>query len=311
MFGHKFVRAFLASTAIVGTGFALPAMAQISSPAPVRQSVDANGVDLFLGTMNIDGPALSAGNAPPQGMVWRKMVRGAGGWGDNMVATLTVSGTTVYVSFAGTSDRFTVSGSTYTSTEGDGATLSLSSGVYTYTMSDGTVAQFKSVYVGAYPYGSVTGVVSDVTRPSGETLTYNYDTMTYCAATKPGGSGDICTQHKTAYRIGSITNNSGYVLNFVYGNWDGLAWDPDTVPSNDDFNNWGGITGVSMTNSSVTGASSRSQNFGYSYSGGNSYFYVIDPMNRTTSYRQSLPGNRGGHPSRQDDRRRHDHLRYV
>ena len=293
MFGHKFVRAFLASTAIAGTGFAMPAMAQVSSPAPVRQSVDANGVDLFLGTMNIDGPTLSAGNAPPQGMVWKKLVRDAGGWGDNMVATLTVSGSTVYVSFAGTSDSFTVSGSTYISTEGDGATLSKSGAVYTYTMSDGTVAHFTSNYIGAYPYGNISGVVTDVTRPSGEALTYHYSTMTYCAATKPGGGGDICTQHRTAYRIGSITNNSSYELDFVYGNWDGLAWDPDTVPSNDDFSNWGGITGVSMTNSAVTGASSRSQNFGYSYSGGNSYFYVIDAMNRSTSYRQSLPGIAG------------------
>lgn len=293
MFGHRFARAFLASTAIVGTGFALPAMAQVASPAPVRQSVDANGVDLFLGTMNIDGPTLSAGQAPPQGMAWRKMVRGAGGWGDNLVATLTVSGSTVYVSFAGTSDRFTISGSTYTSTEGDGATLSLSSGVYTYTMADGTVAHLKNVYVGAYPYGSVTGVVTDVTRPSGEALTYNYDNMSYCAATKPGGDGDICTQHKTAYRIASITNNSNYRLDFLYANWDGLAWDPDTVPSNDDFSNWGGITGVSMTNSAVAGASSRTQNFGYTTIGGNSYFTIIDPMSRVTKYRQALPGVAG------------------
>jgi RHS repeat-associated protein len=293
MFGHKFARAFLASTAIVGTGFALPAMAQVSAPAPVRQSVDGNGVDLFLGTINIDGPTLSAGQAPPQGLAWRKMVRGAGGWGDNLVATLTVSGSTVYVSFAGTSDRFTISGSTYTSTEGDGATLSLSSGVYTYTMADGTVAHLKNIYVGVYPYGNVAGVVTDVTRPNGEALTYTYNNMRYCAETKPGADGDICMLHKTAYRISSITNNSGYRLDFLYANWDDPAWDPDVLPSNDDFNNWGGITGVSMTNSAVAGASSRSQNFGYTTIGGNSYFTVTDPMSRVTKYRQALPGIAG------------------
>lgn len=215
------------------------------------------------------------------------------GRGDNMVATLAVSGSTVYVSFAGTSDSFTVSGSTYTSTEGDGATLSLSGSVYTYTMSDGTVAHFTSNYVGAYPYGSVTGIVTDVTRPSGEALTYNYDAMTYCAASKPGGDGDICLRHATAYRIGSILNNSGYELDFVYGNWDGLSWDPDVVPTSTDWDNWGGITGVSMTNSAITGASSRTQNFGYTTVGGNSYFTVSDPMSRVTQYRMVASGVAG------------------
>ncbi len=290
MFGRRFARVILASTAIAGTCWALPAAAQVATAPPVRQSVDGNGVDLFLGTMNVDGPVLSAGQAAPQGMSYRKFVRGNGGWGDTMVATLTADASNAWVSFGGTSAHFSISGGVYTSTEGDGATLSLSGTTYTYTAADGTVAHFSKIYVGTYPYGSTSGVVTDVVRPSGETLTYNYSTMSYCSASKPGGGGDICTRHSTAYRIGSITSNSNYQLNFAYDNWDGLAWDPDVIPSNSDFQNWGGITGVAMTNTAVTGAVARPQNFSSEFTGGNSYYVITDAMSRVSKYRMVLQG---------------------
>ncbi len=289
MFGHKFARAFLASTTIVGAGFALPAMAQVSSPSPVRQSIDANGVDLFLGTMNVDGPAMSAGQAAPQGMSWRKVIRGAGGWGDNLVATLSDGGGSAYATFGGTSDRFTVSGTTYTSTEGNGATLSLSGSVYTYTMADGTVAHFNKTYAGTYPYGSFTGLVTDITRPDGQTLTYSYASLYYCAATKPGGGGTICTQHRYAYRIASVTNASGYHVTFDYGNWDSTMWDPASIPPTEEWQDWGGVTDVTMNNAATVGI----QVFGSAYSAGNSYYTISDTMNRTTQYRMTAPGVTG------------------
>ncbi|WBY07513.1 hypothetical protein PIB19_19560 [Sphingomonas sp. 7/4-4] len=273
----------LSVPAIGGLCLIPAARAQVAAAAPVRQSIDSNGVDLFLGTMNTDGPALSAGQGGAQGLSYYKLNRGNTGWGDNLMASLTVSGSTVYIYYAGKTDRFTVSGTTYAGTEGNGTSLSLSGNVYTYAMADGSVAHFTKTYVGAYPYGSSTGIVTDITRPDGEVTTYTYDSVSYCAANKPGGAGNVCTQTRTAYRIANVTNNSKYRLIFVYGNWDGLSWDPDEVPDSSYWSAWGDITGVSMTNTGVSGASVRTQSFGWN---GTTY-NITDEINPTTGFRSS------------------------
>lgn len=276
----------LSVPAIGGLCLTPAARAQVAATAPVRQSLDENGVDLFHGTMNSSGPVLSAGQSGAQGLSYYKLNRGNTGWGDNIMASLVVSGSTVLIYHAGKTDRFTISGSTYIGTEGNGTSLSLSGNVYTYTMADGSVAHFTKVYVGAYPYGSSTGIVTDITRPGGEVTTYTYDSTSYCAANKPGGAGNICTQTKTAYRIANITNNSKYRLVFVYGNWDGLGWDPNEVPDSSYWSAWGDITGVSMTNTAVSGASVRTQSFGWN---GTTY-NITDEINRTTGYRWGSGG---------------------
>lgn len=268
----------LATTAIGGALLGPVARAQTAATVPVRESIDANGVDLFLGTMNADGPALSAGQSGAQGLTYRKLSRN--GWGDNLMASLSVSGSNVVIYYDGKADRFTGSGSTYTGTEGNGSTLSLSGNVYTYTMADGSVAHFTKNYVGTYPYGASTGLITDLTRPNGEVLTYTYDSSYYCAANKPSGGGYICTQPKTAYRIGSITNNSKYRLSYAYGA-DELGLDPDQVPMTESWRAWGDIVGVAMTNTAVAGASYRPQSFGWS---GTTYS-ITDEIGRTTSYR--------------------------
>lgn len=286
-------RTALALTTILCSGLAAPSFAQVAAPAPVRSNIDANGVDLFLGTMNVDGPALSAGDGDKQGLTWRKLVRGARGWGDTLVGTLVVSGATTYISFGGKTYQFTLSGTTYTSTEKDGSALTKSGSSYTFTAADGTVANFSSSYVGVYPYRNVQGNVTSVTKPNGTTFSYSYASMSYCAASKPGGDGDICLQHQTAYRISSITSNAQYRLSFQYANWDGVALDPNTVPSGSDWSGWGDITSVTLVNTAVSGSTARSQAFSASYSGGNSYYNITDALNQTTVYRMGTQGLAG------------------
>lgn len=281
MFGHKFVRAFLVSTAIVGTGFALPAMAQVAAPAPVRNNIDGNGVDLFLGTMNADGPILSAGDGT-QGLTWRKVVRGLNGFGDTLIGTLSVSGTTTYVNFGGLTNRFTLSGTAYISTEGDGSTLTKSGTTYTFTAADGTVAVFTSSYAGAYPYGNIQGNVVSVIKPNGSKFTYSYDSAYYCASSKQGSQGQICLQHRYAYRIASVTRSAQYKLTFQYAN-DSSSFDPDD-PSGNDWTGWGDITSVTLVNT-ATGTGNRTQSFASTYSGGASHFTITDAMGRATGYR--------------------------
>jgi RHS repeat-associated protein len=273
----------LATTALGGAVLAPAASAQTAAAVPIRESIDANGVDLFLGTMNADGPTLSAGQSGAQGLAYKKLFRGNGNSGDSLMGSLAASGSTVYIYLDGKADRFSVSGGTYTGTEGSGTSLSLSGNVYTYTTADGSVAHFNKVYVGAYPYGSSTGLITDITRPGGEVLTYTYNSTSYCAANKPGGGGYICTQTRTAYRLGAITNNSKYQLNFIYGNWDGLSWDPNEVPDNTYWTGWGDITGVSMSNTAISGSSARTQTFAWS---GTTY-NITDEIGRTTGFRSS------------------------
>jgi hypothetical protein len=191
MFSQRMLHAILASTAITGTCFALPAAAQLAAPAPVRASVDGNGVDLFLGTFNVDAPALTIGGS--QGLSYYKLNRG-GGWFDNLTASIDLSGSTMTIIVGGKTDTFTVSSGTYTATEGNGATLSYNSTtkVYTYTRSDGTAVHFDKNKATASPYYASEGRVTDIVAPSGEKLTFSYSSLHYCAATKPGGSGTIC-----------------------------------------------------------------------------------------------------------------------
>ncbi|MHA6720203.1 RHS repeat-associated core domain-containing protein [Sphingomonas sp. RS6] len=294
--GRGFARASyvtLVVTTALCSSIAIPALSQVAAPAPVRSNVDANGVDLFLGTMNVDGPTLSAGDGDRQGLVWQKMLRGQNGWGDTLVGTLVVSGSTTSISFGANTYRFTLSGSTYTSTEGDGASLTKSGSTYTFTASDGTVATFTSNYVGAYPYGSIQGNLTSVVKPDGTTFSYNYSSVGYCAASKPGGDGDICLQHRTAYRISSITSNAQYRLTFQYANWESVSFEPDTVPISAQWAGWGDITSVTMVNLAGSGSPGRTQSFGWSSANGNSFYNITDALNQTTRYRivsQGLAG---------------------
>ncbi|MFA5965681.1 MAG: RHS repeat-associated core domain-containing protein [Sphingomonas sp.] len=280
MSSHSFVRALLVSTALVGAGLATPALAQLAPPAPVRQSIDGNGVDLFLGTINIDAPAISMGGAAPQGLSYYQLYRGSG-WTDNIIATLNISGSVATVAFGGTSDSFTISGSTYTSTEGNGATMTLSGSTYTYTAADGTVAHFTNTKVGLAPFYANAGRVTDITRPSGQKLTFTYDSMRYCSSWKP----DICMAHLYAYRIGSVRNSYGYAINFSY-TLNNEDIDPDTLADSVQLASWGTVVQATMSNLAAgSGSSAPTESFGPVASGGIGYFQVTDAMGRATKYR--------------------------
>ena len=57
----KFVASLFA-----GSALASPAFAQLAPPAPIHQSVDQNGVNLFDGNLYVNGPVLSMGQSDPQ-----------------------------------------------------------------------------------------------------------------------------------------------------------------------------------------------------------------------------------------------------
>jgi len=293
-------RTALALTTILCSGLAAPSFAQVAAPAPVRSNIDANGVDLFLGTMNVDGPALSAGDGGKQGLTWRKLVRGARGWGDTLVGSLSVSGSQVFVSFGATSYSFTQAGSSFSSTESDGATLSLSGTVYTFTAPDGTIAHFDQSKTGSYPYQAVSGIVTDILKPSGATYKYFYDQVPYCKVWKQSGNYNSCISNSVAYRVSHVDSSANYRLNFVYAYNESYVNDENKQTTDTNLKYWGTISQISLINSSSS-AAVGTQSFGPVTSGGQSYYKITDTLGQTTSYRMvsqgvigiTLPGSSG------------------
>ena len=273
-------RALFLSALVSSTALATPALAQLAPPPPIRQFVDKNGVDLFQGEMHLDAPAMSMGGKGEQGLEYYQLYRGSA-WGDNLLAVINITASLVTVSFGGNSDSFTVSGSTYTSNEGNGATLSLSGTIYTYTSSDGTVAHFDKGRSGFYPFFANAGRVTDITTPSGQTLTFTYDSLYYCSGHKSTGGGDICTTHNYAYRAATITSNAGYRVTYAYNSIDYDPTDPDAVP---DFLTWGRPISATMSNLNSPGTT-KTEYFGTSGTGETGYYGVTDALGRTTKYR--------------------------
>lgn len=250
--------ALLCLTTILASGVVATAQAQEA----VRQSIDANGVDLFHGMMNVDGPALTVGSAENPSIIYKKTFRGVVS-ADNVNARLRKSGTTITISFGHATDRFTQSGSSYTPTEGNGASLTYdaTSRTYTYTPAGGVVYRFREQWGSN---GAAAGL-QDITWPSGKKLTYSYQQFVRCAG--PVMEDEECTNYVATYAISSVTGNDGYVLTFLR---DG---DTDELP--------GTHSGVAVSNTMVSGTA-RTQSYAI---GTGTTFNITDELGRVTTYR--------------------------
>lgn len=278
----------LALAIVIVAGAPGVARAQMVPSAPVRESVDANGVDLFTGKLTVTGPALVLGS---QGNTlsyyrWNKGF----GWSDNVMGFMNQSGSVMTVSLGAVSDSFTVSGSTYTSTEANGSTLTYNSTskIYTYTRRDGTVARFDKNVLNEYVPHSNNGMILDIVSPEGEKLTFAYNFITYCV--QPHSSGQVCALAGKAYRVSSVTSSYGYRLvpNYEYYEWVYDKFDPYNLP---DFTIWAGVTGVSARNLAVsTSTSIASQSFSSVTGGGITNYIITDAEGRQTKYRVGAGG---------------------
>lgn len=258
---------------LVTSALSTPAIAQLAPP-PVRQSVDKNGVDLFLGTFNARGPVLSLGQSD-QGVSYYQTNTGSG-WGDNLIGEVYASGSTLTVWLEGKGDSFTSSGGVYTSTEGNGSTLTFGT-YFTYTRADGTVVTFNGL----------NGRAGSITLPNGAKLTFNYSSIRYCTSAKQGGSGLICTTHGTMSHLSSLTSSYGYNINLDYA-FDSADFDPDNPMDNPDAFGWDTFVGVSGLNLAAgSGASTPSQGVTDTTISGSTYHILTDAMGRQTQYRMS------------------------
>jgi hypothetical protein len=190
-------RILLASLVVIGAGQA--AFAQ-NAQMPVRETLDANGVDVFRGTYAVDDPVMSIGQE--QGLSYTRKLR-ASGWGNNLIPTLWRSGSTLTVTVNGESDSFVEAGTSYSSTEAMGATLTLADSAYTYRSRDGTqvvFSKYPSNASGYTVYGNE-GYATALIRPSGDRLDIAYQATIACDY----WNGDFCQGgYKSVRRIASI-----------------------------------------------------------------------------------------------------------
>lgn len=199
-------RCAFACALLATTSLCSPAFAQIAPP-PQFETVDANGVDLASGKLVLKAPIISIGSSGSGLTYWRTF----DGKQDSARGTLSASGSTYTVTIGGSSENFTLSGSTYVPVVQDGSTLTFNSTtqIWTYTTRDGTVATYSPApYMVNYLANK--GALISLKKPNGETLTYNYRTDTWCYNTGYG----CAPQYGT--RLQSITSNLGYQLQLTY-----------------------------------------------------------------------------------------------
>ncbi len=207
-----------ASTACVAVATAFPAFAQVPPP-PIRQNVDANGVDLGNGSFNTSGTDITIGPAGHQGLSYTRYWTGQG-WRNSAIATMSGNGAAPVVSIGGKSESFTrvavtASGSTYTNDQGAGSTLIREAGGssdYVYTGRDGMIVRFMVSGGGTLSeYESQIGWARSFTMPDGTFINYTYKTSSF-SGPAPGGG----TYTAIIARIQSINNSNGYQLKFTY-----------------------------------------------------------------------------------------------
>lgn len=117
------------------------AQTTVSAPA-VRNTVDANGVDLVGGGYITSATDVSIGPSGPHGLAFTRSWS-TNGWADTASGGISGSTSKPVVTVGGSSDSFTLSNGTYVPDQGNGATLTTSgSGNYTYVNSVGTVVTF-------------------------------------------------------------------------------------------------------------------------------------------------------------------------
>jgi RHS repeat-associated protein len=176
-------------------------MAQVPEP-PVFKAIDANGVDVSTGQLNIADVQVSVGE--PGAELQRIFLHR--GRRDNLTGTLrcwiedpsgmtqticsvSLGSATVHFQRWGTgsfTDRFGANGATLVGN--------------VYTSREGAVATFSSTYVDGNMWDGVEGKqITSLVKPNGETLSYTYSSC--------GGS---------CYRVDAVVSSRGYMIKYEY-----------------------------------------------------------------------------------------------
>ncbi|MBN8553352.1 MAG: RHS repeat-associated core domain-containing protein [Caulobacterales bacterium] len=277
---------------VLTLGLTTPALAQQPIP-PTHYSTDERGVDLTNGGYFPFVTEVVIGQPGAGGLVYGRSHIGTA-WRDYLVGTINIEPGvflgTYTVSVGPYSDAFYGRGDpsnpTFYPNIMNGSSLSWNSSadVYTYTSSTGVVALFSGALADrATPYTANGALVTSITSPDGEVLTYSYVTADLCA-------NAACSSTTPAARLQSVTNTLGYQIKYDYNSestvfaqrsrWmsvarvtglnRGVDYCADTAPSCTYTETWPSISYPEDTDplSSTT----------------------VDEMNRTTLYRNNAAG---------------------
>jgi RHS repeat-associated protein len=261
---------------LVAPTFAV-AQTPLYAPPPQTYSIDARGVDLTTGKYVSTITPVQIGQPGGAGISYSRTYI-FNNWRDSVTGTLTFSSGKYYLSIGGTSDVFTLSGSTYTPSRNVGQTLTQSGDILTYTLPDGTTALFSTTLADQnVPLSPTAGNIARITelkRPNGETILFDYDVVFQEIEGLP---------YFWAQRQSGVSNNYGYALRFSY-----LAGSPPTNPS--EVPDWQKLTGVAAFNlascASPPSCPSGTDWPSATFSGGN----ITDQSGRTSFYGPSASG---------------------
>lgn len=243
-----------------------PLLAQQYVPPPlppVRETIDANGVDLSRGTLVARAHSVAIGGAGNQGLSFSRAVNSGGSFRDSSSGFIVDGGTTdgsittVNVGTHTETFKYVAASASYVSNERTGSTLTKSGTNFTFTQGDGTIVSFG--YISDFGMYGTSGVsITSVTLATGEKMTYNYSVISVCVSR--------CLDPQQAEyaftgRLQSITSTNGFMLKFSFAT--------DVVPAR-----------VNQTASWTTLAKVTALNMSVDY---------CDPMADSCTYSQTWP----------------------
>lgn len=177
--------------------FATAALGQeqpLVTPPPVKETVDARGVDLITGALTLSVTPLTIGTPGKGGMSYSRSFVG-NGWRESFVGTINATGSSYMVSLGGSSESFTSSSGVFTADAQTGSTLTASGSTYTYTTRDGTVMTFNPPQApGTGPWEANVARISQITKPAGEVITFTYEVIDPCRNGSPAAVSPAQTQ---------------------------------------------------------------------------------------------------------------------
>ena len=170
----------LAALLSVGAMFATGAYADGDLPPPLPfDLIDQNGVDLTSLWTQQSGPSVSVGVPGQGGLAYSTFRQGASSWRTKLMSQIQQSNVTpslYVVTVQGSPEQFTESGGTFSPTLWTGGKLVLSGSNYTYTSRLGLVVEFAppSNTCLSIALWCTKGIVTSMTYPSGEVLTFTH-----------------------------------------------------------------------------------------------------------------------------------------
>jgi RHS repeat-associated protein len=294
----SFRAAALGCALLSTTALTTPAWGQTgAAPPPKYTAPDANGVDPVTGWVGwsmTEGSIGSGEGALALHRIWAETDGWTDNWSGKAYQRTTSSGTEIVVEFGAYSDRFSVSGGTYTSKKGDGATLTGGSGGgYIYTAGDGTVITYTNIgpdtgYAVNGPGCTFadTGTCSvpvSVVKPNGMTFHINWDFDERCTQYDQELN---CINGGAYFRWKGVTSSANYSFTVSYatdspGNF--------SVPQT----NWYKRTGVVFTNLASTPSSPPSVTYSYP-TGSTTISGVTDIGGRSWGFAYATNGHLSG-----------------